>query len=76
MAVRRTKMHAQIIAQANEMGYFPTVAQADAVWRQWELLVAQQRAASAAKIPIDALDALMRDAIESALGVKAKDLLK
>lgn len=31
-------MHKRIIATANELGYFPTIEQADEIWHHWQAL--------------------------------------
>lgn len=70
MAIRKTGMHQTIIAQANEMGYFPTVEQADQVWNQFELTLVQQRIATGAKPTAKDVDDTLRRSIETVLGTR------
>jgi hypothetical protein len=69
--IRRTKMHAAIIAQANELGYFPTLEQADAIWAQWDLFMAEWRVKnprSGRLMDKELDDRSMRESIDKVLG--------
>jgi hypothetical protein len=64
-------MHSTIIAHANELGHFPTLEQADAIWKQWNLFMAQYQvedAQSCGLVGKELYDRSMRESIEKVMG--------
>lgn len=71
--MRKTQMHRMFIAAANELGYFPTLQQADLIWRQWDLAMAKWRAenpSAGSRIPDELHNRLTRESIENVLNPK------
>lgn len=73
--MRRTKMHTLIIAEANELGYFPTLEQADRIWRQNNLWWSRWEVANPGKRPgnlsvgpgLELYERSMRESIEAVM---------